>query len=59
MTSRFIVKSDKGSPFFSVEDSAVTKEIGKEGHWKCIGAYLTYDQAVSIAMTLNYVSEMK
>ena len=57
--ARFVVRSDKMTPFYSVEDRVVTEEINKEGHWKCVGAYLTHDQAVAIATTLNYVLEMK
>jgi hypothetical protein len=59
MNDRFIIKTEKRTGFFSVEDTAVTEEIGKDAHWKCVSAHLSYDQAVSIAITLNYVSEMK
>jgi hypothetical protein len=57
--ARFVVRPDKRTSFYSVEDQVVTEEINKEGHWKCVGAYLTHDQAVTVATTLNYVLEMK
>ena len=55
---RFIVKSDKGTPFYHVEDRHVTEVINKEGHWKSGAAYLYYEQALAIAISRNYALEM-
>jgi hypothetical protein len=56
MGARFIVKANKGDPFFSVVDTNYDVYL-PEGHWKSAGCWLSFEAATVLSLSLNYTHE--
>jgi hypothetical protein len=57
MGTRFIVRSNKNDPFFSVVDTNYDVYL-PEGHYQSVGCWLSFEAATTLSLSLNYTHDI-